>query len=482
MWELIHANKRKSIVLFICMGICLILLGFLVGSVFSFPDGGITGIVIALIGWLFLSLISYFSGDSILLAVSGAKEVTPDVHPQLFNVVEEMKIAANSPVMPRIYIIDEIAPNAFATGIKQEKCTIAVTAGLLSRLNRDELQGVIAHEMSHIINRDVLFITFAGMLLGSIVLISNIFLRGMWFSSGSSRRRYRSRTKISGGGGQIGLIILIVTIAFAILAPLLTRLLYFAVSRKREYLADASAVRLTRYPEGLASALEEISSVSYDLPTANKVTAPMFIVNPLKKKGMQIANLTSTHPPISERIKILRSMMHGANYLSYQKAFSNIRGKRAGIIPTSGLKDTEVIPIRKASVKKTKIKDKKKGMRDIGDLMRAINSYAFLICACGLRIKVPPDFKEPEIICPRCGRQHDVPFAELAAISAAAGVAVAEKDKKRVAQIGPKTYARKGTGWESFSCSCGRLLQISPAFEGSHIVCSTCGRETKIKN
>ena len=482
-WELIRANKRKSLILFISMGICLLLLGYVVGGAFFPPDGGIAGLFLALGLWFFMSLISYSAGDSILLAVSKAKEVTADIHPQLFHVVEEMKIAADAPAMPKIYIIDEVAPNAFATGIKPEKSSIAVTAGLLSRLNRDELQGVIAHEMSHVVNRDVLFVTFAGMLLGSVVLISEVFLRSMWFSSRSSSR-YRSSRK--GGGGQAQLIILVAAIVFAILAPILARLLYFAISRKREYLADASAVRLTRYPEGLASALEKISSMSHDLSSANKVTAPMYIVNPLKKKGAALSNLTSTHPPISERIKILRTMMNGVTYRDYQSAFSKVRGTSSAIIPASGIREAKHIPMREASVqKREEVPGKKKGMRDLGDLMRAVNKYAFLICACGLKIKVPPDFKKPKISCPRCGREHDVPLAELAAVTATGGAMEAGKGEVKEDQAGVperRVYARHGKGWESFSCACGRLLQISPAFSGSHIMCKACGRVTEIKS
>ncbi|MBT8382457.1 MAG: M48 family metallopeptidase, partial [Ignavibacteria bacterium] len=309
MWELIQANKRRSIFLFFSLGITLLLLGYLLGSAY-FPDGGgFLGLFFALIIWGILSLVGYFKGSKIMLAVSGAKEVTKEVHPQLFNIVEEMKISASLPKMPKVYIINSPAPNAFATGIKPEESAVAVTAGLLARLNRDELQGVIAHEVSHIVNRDVLFMTFAGIMLGSIVLIANVFLRGLWFTGGG---RYSSRSSGS-GGGQAQLIIMIVAIAFAILSPLLAQLLYFAISRKREYLADASAVRYTRYPEGLASALEKISDSSVDLKTANKVTAPMYIINPLKPKGRKLSNLTSTHPPITERVRILRGISGGAN-------------------------------------------------------------------------------------------------------------------------------------------------------------------------
>lgn len=404
MWELIQANKRKSIFIFIGMGILLILIGYVFGSFYDPENGGAVGVFFALILWGILSTISYFAGSKILLAVSGAKEVTKDVHPQLYNVVEEMRIAANLPHQPKIYIIPESAPNAFATGIKPENSAIAVTAGLLGSLNRDELQGVVAHEMSHIINRDILIMTFAGMMLGAITLMADVFTRSLWFGGGS---RYRSKSSSkSGGQGQI--IIMVLAIALAILGPIMAQLLYFAISRKREYLADASAVRLSRYPEGLASALEKISSSHADLKTANKVTAPMYIVNPLKKKGMQIANLTSTHPPITERIKILRSMQAGANLIYYQKAFNQVTGSKSSLIPKSGMTEISPILFRQPLAEEYDVEQNKKVKREVGDLMMKLNEYSFINCACGVKIKIPPDYKSNTVICPRCGRQHSI--------------------------------------------------------------------------
>ena len=179
----------------VLMAVVLLLLGFIIGMVFFGPDGGFLGLAIATAVWLILTLVSFSSGDAILLAASKAKPVTHDVHPQLFNVVEEMKIAAALPAMPKVYIIADPAPNAFATGRNPKNASIAVTAGLLGRLNRDELQGVIAHEMSHIIHRDILFVTMAGIMLGTIVLLSQVLLRGMFYSSMGSRRRYSSGGK-----------------------------------------------------------------------------------------------------------------------------------------------------------------------------------------------------------------------------------------------------------------------------------------------
>ncbi|MDD5773057.1 MAG: M48 family metallopeptidase [bacterium] len=462
MWEIIESNKRKSLILFIAMGVCLVLLGYFIGRFFS-PDGGILGIFIAAGIWCVLSILSYFAGDHIVLATSNAKEVSYDVHPQLFNIVEEMKIAANFPYMPKIYIIDDLAPNAFATGIKPEKSSIAVTAGMLSMLNRDELQGVVAHEMSHIVNRDVLFVTFAGVLLGSITLISETFLRGIIYAPRSSRR-YKSDK----GGGQAQLFIILAAILFAILAPILARLLYFAISRKREYLADASAVRLTRYPEGLASALEKISSGNFNLENVNSVTAPMYIINPMEKNGLRLSDLSSTHPPISERIHILRSIMYGASFQHYQKAFSDVKKITVKIIPGSALTE-ETVPIRAASVDSKPVADKKEEARNLGDLMMAVNKYVFLTCVCGLKIKIPPDFGKPKIQCPRCNCELEVPSAKDN--NEPAGVYTASPE-----------YIRQGNRWETFSCSCGALQQISPAFSASHLTCKVCGKAIQIKN
>lgn len=404
MWELIQANKRKSIVLIIMMGILLVLFGYIIGSAYSPERGGVVGVFIAIVLWGILYIISYTSGSKILLAVSGAKEVTENVHPQLYNIVEEIKIASGHPFMPKIYIIDSAAPNAFATGIKPEKTAVAVTAGLLGRLNRDELQGVIAHEMSHIVNRDVLFMTVAGIMLGVIVLISEVFIYGMWFGGGS-RGRYSSSSKGS-GGGQAQLIFMLVAILFAILAPIAARLLYFAISRKREYLADASAVRFTRYPEGLASALEKISQSTEELKTANKVTAPMYIANPLKKKGRKLNDLTSTHPPISERVRILRSIAQSVDFNGYQDAFNKVKGRESNIIPSAELKDSTPISIRDVAGLPAMGLTQKQSKRNVGDLIMKLNDYSFINCPCGVKIKIPPDYKKKTVFCPRCGREH----------------------------------------------------------------------------
>lgn len=413
MWELIKSNQRKSIFLFLGMAVMLILLGYLIGNAFIPNGGGVFGISIAIIIWTVLSIISVTAGSSLVLSISKAKEVTPAVHQQLFNIVEEMKIAAGLPAMPKVYIIDSSAMNAFATGKDPSHSAVAVTAGLLSKLNRDELQGVIAHEMSHVLNRDTKFMTYAAVMLGTIVIISEVFIKGMFFSG--SGRRYGSKSKDS-GQGQI--IMLAVAIIFAILAPIMARLLYYALSRKREYLADASGARLTRYPEGLASALEKISNCTDDLPSANKVTAAMYIANPLKKSGMKLSDLTSTHPPISERIKILRGMMYGAGFNDYQKSFSALKKSSSTIIPQSGLQDAGAVPLRSTGVSIEEPQSKVDEKRKLGNIMMAVNDYSSINCECGLKIKIPPGFgmNRPEITCPKCGRKHKVESANKISI------------------------------------------------------------------
>ncbi|MHC4533246.1 MAG: M48 family metallopeptidase [Planctomycetota bacterium] len=389
------------------MAVVLLLLGFIIGLGFFGPEGGFFGLMIATVIWLVLTLISFSSGDQILLAASKAKPVTHDVHPQLFNIVEEMKIAAGLPAMPKIYIINDPAPNAFATGRSPKTASVAVTAGLLGRLNRDELQGVIAHEISHILHRDILFITLAGIMLGSIVLLSQVFLRGMFYSSMTgSRRRYSSGGK---GGGQAQLVMMIVAILAAILAPIMAYLLYFALSRRREYLADAGGARLTRYPEGLASALEKIANdPSPQLASVNKVTAPMYIANPFKKKKQRkLSDLTSTHPPISERVKILRNMSQGASFKDYSDAFTNIT-KTKTPVPVAAL-TKENIALREADVKAKKQQRTETQMRQVGDIMRRVNQFIFLTCACGLKLKIPPNFKSKKVECPRCRKTLDLP-------------------------------------------------------------------------
>lgn len=246
-------------------------------------------------------LISYRFSDRVVLGMSGAREVAHDKDPDLYHLVENLCIGAGMPV-PRIYIIDDTAPNAFATGRDPRHAYIVVTKGLLQKLDKLELEGVLAHELSHIRNYDIRLMTLVVMLVGLVALLADLFLRWTWFGAGHRRG---NRGKGEGAGGAI---ILVVALVMAILAPIAAQLIRLAISRKREYLADASGALLTRYPEGLARALEKISQDKEPLEAANKATAHLYIINPLKNHASSLNNLFSTHPPIQERIKALRSM------------------------------------------------------------------------------------------------------------------------------------------------------------------------------
>ena len=245
-----------------------------------------------------MSFISYWYSDKIALSINRAREVKHEENPELFHIVENLCITAGLP-MPKIYIIEDMAPNAFATGRDKNHASIAVTRGLLQKMNRTELEGVIAHELSHVGNRDILLSTVVVVLVGLVALLSHWFLR---FSFWGGARRGRDNRE----GGQIGVILALIGIILAILSPLIATLIQLAISRKREFLADADGALLTRYPEGLASALEKIAADPAPLRVANQATAHLYIANPFK--GKKISTLFMTHPPIQERIKILRGM------------------------------------------------------------------------------------------------------------------------------------------------------------------------------
>jgi len=387
------------------MGALLLGMGYLIGEVFF--DSGIAGIILASIVWLIMNLVAFFQGDNVFLSISKAKKLERSDHPRLFNIVEEMKIASGLPKMPDIYIIDDPAPNAFATGRDPNKAAIAVTSGLLQRLNRDELQGVIAHEIGHIKNRDVLLMVISGIMMGAIVLLADLALLYLIFGGARGGRRGPS-----GGGGQGQMIILIVGIVFIILAPIFARLIYFAMSRRREYLADASSALYTRYPEGLASALEKISSSTKVLSSAKRATAPMYIINPLHKPGIKASDLTSTHPPTSERIRILRSMGGSASFADYDRVFRQVHKGGGGVIPQSTLAGAAgLVEARGESVeeKKPEKMEKLERAREVSDLLEKLNQYTALACNCGAKFRVPPDFKGRNIKCPRCGTINPIP-------------------------------------------------------------------------
>jgi len=454
MWEQIRANKRKSFLLVVFMACLLIALGYAIGfAVMGRPEGGMQGVAIAAVVWLVLCVTAFAGGDGIMLATAGARRIEKSDMPQLFNVVEEMTIAAGLPKMPEVYLIESNAPNAFAVG-SPKRAAVAVTTGLLSRLNRDELQGVIAHEIGHVVNLDCRFMVLAGVVVGAIVLISDMFLRGLRYV------RYGGRGRSSRGGGQAQLLLFLVAIVLAVLAPIFARLLYFACSRKREYLADASSARFTRYPEGLASALEKIEGASLNLADVNRVVAPMYIINPLQAKSA--FSLFSTHPATSERIRILRSMAGGASYAQYEAAYRNAR-RGAGLLGASALADQAEVPVRPASAETEPPMASRR--RDAMDAIHRLNGYRFGQCSCGTRIKVPPIYTASQILCPSCGKS----------------VTIGGQSRAAPASEPVHLQLEGSHTWRTIECPCGAAIPISPSFGGQRIRCAKCGRRIEIE-
>ena len=297
MYEQITRNKWKSFFLILFFLSLIFVLSWVFGELTGW---GPHGLVIAVIIAVAMTFGSYYASDKIVLAISRAKPVKKEDYPYLYNVVEGLAIAAGLP-KPRCYIIDDTAPNAFASGRNPKNSVIVVTKGLLEKLNRAELEGVIAHEMSHIKNYDVLVQTLAVVMVGIVALLSDWILRTLFWGRG----RRRSNGKGRGSGAEI---FIVVGLVLAVLSPLIAQLLRLAISRKRGFLADANGAFLTRYPPGLASALRKLAADREPLEAANKATAHLYIVNPLKDFKGKVNNLFSTHPPIEERVAALEKM------------------------------------------------------------------------------------------------------------------------------------------------------------------------------
>jgi len=294
-YEAASANRWRTLLLIVVFAALVAVLAYFVGEYFA-PGGGIAALPFALALSGGSALVSYFAGDKLILAQSQARELGPDEDLKLRDIVESLALGLGIPT-PKIYVIEDSAPNAFATGRDPQHASIAVTRGLLDKLDRTELEGVIAHELSHVGNRDIRVMVLVVVLVGTVALLADWTWRSMFWGRGRDRDR--------GGGGAI---IAVIAIALAVLTPIIATLIQLAVSRQREYLADASGALLTRYPPGLASALRKIAADTEPLEVANKATAALYIANPLKDAPAFFDHLFDTHPPIEERIKRLEAM------------------------------------------------------------------------------------------------------------------------------------------------------------------------------
>jgi heat shock protein HtpX len=301
-YEQIASNRRRTWLLIAGAVILLGAVGYALGLIWQ---SGPAGLVIALVVAIALSIGSYAYGDRVVLASTRARPVTPDEQPRLHNIVEGLSIAAGIP-KPRVYVVPEVAPNAFATGRNPEHASIAVTDGLLKTMSRVELEGVVGHELAHVVDRDILVGTVVATLAGAVILLSEFFTRSWWWGG------FRGRRGGDRGGGGAEAIIFAVGIVLLILAPIFAQIIRFSVSRQREFLADAQGALLTRYPPGLASALRKIGAASgIPMHSANNATAHLWLNQPSRVEGERMGSLErlfSTHPPIEERIRRLEEM------------------------------------------------------------------------------------------------------------------------------------------------------------------------------
>lgn len=468
MWEQIRANERRSLWLMGALLALLAAMGYAVAEALA-PGQGLIGVPIA--GALFLvqMAVYWFAAESVLLAGLGARELQREDSPRLFNIVEEMRIASGFPHMPRIFLVEDSAPNAFAVGRNPGNSIIAVTTGLMYRLNRDELQGVIAHEIAHLQNRDTKFMTLAAVILGSIILLQELFFQSMRAGAGRTRCRSSSRGSGSGGGGAAQIVVFILVMLIVVLGPLCARLLYFACSRKREFLADACSAQYTRFPDGLASALEKIARADTALPVS-KALAPMFIVNPLREGQTETQSVFSSHPSTSERVRVLRAMA-GASLADYETAYRATQ--HAGIIGASSLRlpQPRQTPKRAAS-EEGPIEDRQETKATIHRLYGYVEAF----CQCGMRLTVPEMFENDEVVCIRCGLKVPLPSAKERLEGRRGG----EQNVPDGQNAPPLQYTRTGAGWETFRCACGGSVQLSPQFIAPRTHCPKCRRQIEI--
>ena len=457
MWQAIRDNSRRSRLVIVLMAVLLLAIGALIGRVLFGPGGTAWGGAGALAVWGALTAITFLGGEQVVLFTAGAREIGREDAPRLWNVVEEMAVAAGLSSMPRVYVLDSYMQNAFAVGRTPQTARLVVTDGLIRCLTRDELQGVVAHEIGHIRNHDVRFMTIASVMLGSLTLLADTCRRVLWFGGG---RRGRI-----GGPPQVWAALIVLVFLAALLAPLCARLLYLACSREREFLADASSARFTRYPEGLASALEKISRrVGVTKEDSLRSLAPMYIVNPLHGSG-SVSGIFRTHPPTEERVRILRSM-GGAGWVDYERAYQSVRGAGGRCLNPALVASEGSVAVRMPTAGPEPEDAVLERAREVSDVFDRAAGRVLIPCECGLRVKVPGSFPRDRIGCPRCGRSHEVPQAEpgAALTPGTAGL----------------TYTRRRSEWDAFRCSCGKVNYLSPALRVPAVRCRGCSRRIHI--
>lgn len=389
MWELINKNKSKTFLFVFLMALCFGLMAYCLAETLKIYNVPPIWVYIVVYGYYFGTLI-VASRDSknVFLKLSNARFALRAYYPKLFNIVQEMSIASGLSTMPDIYIIDEDSPNAFACGKDHKTASIVVTKGLLARLNRDELQAVVAHEISHIVNRDILYLMYTSCLLGCMVFISDFVIK--FLRSCSNRRSFNG-----------GAIYIIPFVLISVVLVALSKIFYFCLSKKREYLADACAVQYTRNPMALANALRKIDEEQTYFVNTNPITSAMFIVSPLNNKE-------KTHPPIEKRIQILLRLS-SCNIAAYNNSYQKVLGKKSSIVSKKIIDKpsySKVIPIVATTLANQTVQDKIANHREAYDTMLKMENYIFIKCDCDTKLKVPKELKGQKIPCPHCKKMH----------------------------------------------------------------------------
>ena len=401
MWELINKNKSKTFLFIFLMALCFGLMAYCLAETLKIFNVSPIWVYIVVYGYYFGTLI-VASRDSknVFLKLSNARFALRAYYPKLFNIVQEMSIASGLSTMPDIYIIDEDSPNAFACGKDHKTASIVVTKGLLARLNRDELQAVVAHEISHIVNRDILYLMYTSCLLGCMVFISDFAIQTVkgYFKESKPKRTF-SRSKCNSSSG--GIIYIMIFAAISVVLVALSKMFYFCLSRKREYLADACAVQYTRNPMALANALRKIDAEQSYFVNTNPLTSAMFIVSPLNNKE-------KTHPPIEKRIQILLRLS-SCNIAAYNNSYQKVLGKKSSIVSKKIIDKpsySKVIPIVATTLANQTVQDEISNHREAYDTMLKMENYSFIKCDCDTKLKVPKELKGQKIPCPHCKKIH----------------------------------------------------------------------------
>lgn len=490
MWALVRANRLQTALLVAVSLVVSVGMGYALGRIAGVMLGlgprveaGLIGVEAAIVIWVVITVITYFQGDALILAAAGAEPIEFKDHPQFYNVVEEMALAANLGRMPAPHVIPGQAMNAFATGIHPEHTAIAVTAGALARLGRDQLQGLVAHEIAKIAHRDVLFLSLVSLMTGAV------------FARATGRDAFSRNPRVARGGVNLTTgqrLARALCGSLALFAPVYAVFIAAGVVRRRVYLADAAAALYTRYPEGLASALHVMSGDPYTLVQANRGIATLCTINPYKKEmGIHTPFLLgATHPHTKDRVSILRRIHGGVSLGAYQRAWQDQTGAKGRLMPETAMKAVRPAPIRAGEDTGAAPAGAAEQWRATGDLVRRLHDYLFLGCVCGMRIKLPPAFARGHVNCPRCGQLCAVPTAALAASAvttaaapeAAPSLHLEDRDPAREAAARERaltaapalTITRTTSGWMTFKCTCGTLNQLSPSFDAPNTVCPEC--------